>query len=288
MSYHPLQLAEAFIKAGELEDALDALNTVLDTEPDNDTARRLRAGVLARLPGDGHAAQALDDLRALANPDTEDILLESRLVQAIEDIDAAIRVIEAALTRFPADPRLSERLLGLLRETGEPAKAEAVLANLPDDDWRWLAWSGDFAADKGDDPAAVRYYSAALDLIAASHSLPAQPARMTGDATNLDAATLTVAASAARIVLSRAHAYRRAGNIAAAQTGYERAAVLLPTDPAIPFYQGMVAALQGDISAGVVLCRDALRAAPAPLRRTLHAELAANPRLMELSARLKA
>lgn len=288
MTYQPLQLAEAFLKAGELEDALDALDAALDADPTSDDARRLRAGVLARLPGTSNTARALDDLHALAHPTAEDALLESRLVQAAQDTAAAIGVTEAALARFPGDPRLSERLLGLLRETGEHAKAEALLADFPGGDWRWQAWRGDFAADRGDDRAAVRHYTVALDLIAFAQGIPAQPVRMTQDAADLDAASMTIAASAARLLLSRAHAHRRAGNRSAAGDDYAQAAVLLPGDPAIPFYRGMLAALEGDLAAAVPLCRDALRAAPAPLRRILHAELAADPRLLDLANRLKA
>ncbi|MBZ0278924.1 MAG: tetratricopeptide repeat protein, partial [Anaerolineae bacterium] len=46
MGYSPMQLAEAFIKTGELTDALDALNQQLETVPQDDYARRLRSQVL--------------------------------------------------------------------------------------------------------------------------------------------------------------------------------------------------------------------------------------------------
>ena len=42
MGYSPLQLAQAFIKTGEIEDALDALNQHLEATPSDDETRRLR------------------------------------------------------------------------------------------------------------------------------------------------------------------------------------------------------------------------------------------------------
>ena len=50
--YSPIELAEAFIRTGELADALDALNPHLEAQPNDETALRLRAAVLMRLPGE--------------------------------------------------------------------------------------------------------------------------------------------------------------------------------------------------------------------------------------------
>ncbi|MEO1163713.1 MAG: tetratricopeptide repeat protein, partial [Chloroflexota bacterium] len=49
MAYTPMQLAETFLKTGELEDALDALNQQLEAEPADEEARRLRVQVLMPL-----------------------------------------------------------------------------------------------------------------------------------------------------------------------------------------------------------------------------------------------
>ena len=39
--YNPITLADAFIQAGELDDALDALNQHLEANPSDDDARRV-------------------------------------------------------------------------------------------------------------------------------------------------------------------------------------------------------------------------------------------------------
>ncbi len=287
MAYHPMQLADAFIKAGELEDALDALDTALENDPTDESAHRLRAGVLARLPGDDHRARALDDLRALSAPDADDALLESRLAQENGDLNAAIAAVENALTRYPVDPRLTERLLGLLRVSGDTSRANAVLSTLPDDDWRWRAWAGDIAADNRNYAAAITAYTAAIDLIAAKYPLPTSTASVVLDAGVSDAAALTVAGSVARLVLSRAHMYRQSGNLSAAGDEYAQAAIMLPDDPAIPFYQGIITALNGDTDAAVNLCRAALDAASTVVADHLRDELASDARLDTVLTRLE-
>ncbi len=88
MGYSPMELAEAFIQTGELPDALDALNQQLTAYPDDETARRLRAQVLMRLPGEEHLRAALHDLDQLASPTAEDGLLRGILLEQLGAYEA--------------------------------------------------------------------------------------------------------------------------------------------------------------------------------------------------------
>src|SRR5690242_19339862 len=79
MPYSPMELADAFIRAGELADALDALNQQLIDQPADDEARRLRAQVLMRIPGEEHVQAALGDLESIASPTQDDNLRRALL-----------------------------------------------------------------------------------------------------------------------------------------------------------------------------------------------------------------
>lgn len=274
MSYNPMQLAGAFIQAGELDDALDALDTALSAHPGDEAALSLRAQVLARFPGEDSARRALADLAALSQPTPDDALLAARLHAENGDLPAALAAIEDGLTRHPNNPRLTERLLGLLHAHGATAQARSVAGSLPADDWHWCVWRGDLAAAAGDEAAALDHYTAALDLISARYPLPDAPAAPLPEAsTTSEAAALTIAGSAAHVLLCRAHLLRRQGRLSEADAAYTRAGWMLPADPAIPFYRGWIAALDGDLSRAISLAQPALDTMPPELRDSLLADL---------------
>lgn len=161
MPYSPLQLAEAFIRTGELNDALDALNQHLASLPDDDEARRLRASVLRRTDNDGHLQAALDDLNALENPTAEDIVQRSIILQALDDWPGANAAMEQAHDLKPDDDRITERYLLTLEKSGSPDQAYALVQTLPKS-WRWLQIAGELAQRLGDQEAALQSYDAAL------------------------------------------------------------------------------------------------------------------------------
>jgi tetratricopeptide (TPR) repeat protein len=280
-NYAPLQLAEIFIQTGELADALEALDAHLSAEPDSERGRRLRAEVLARLPDDESARRALDDLDALQTRFSTDVILRSALLETLGDLAGAVAAVAEGISTFPGDDRLVERQLHLLRSTGQTAQARAVIESLLADgaeDWRWLAWSGDLAVDAGDSPAAVDYYSRAIDRLQARyHFSPGAPASILIDGGASEAAALTVAAQFARLRLARGHVRRAQSDWPSAEADYTAAQALLPGDRSIGYYRGLVAAGQGRIDEAVALCQDALGAVTPLVREQLAAALESVP-----------
>ncbi len=166
MPYSPMQIAEAFVRTGELADALDVLNPHLDQHPDDDEARRLRAAILRRTGGEGDLQTALDDLNALKAPTTDDEVERSILLQGMEDWAGANAAMEKAHTLRPDDERITERYLLTLEKSGQAEQAQALLDRLPKS-WRWLQSAGDLAQRQGNRTRAAELYTAALaDLMA--------------------------------------------------------------------------------------------------------------------------
>ncbi len=254
-----LELAEAFIQAGELDDALAALDEHLAEYPDDSDVRRLRIDVLLRLPG--RARAALDDLGLL--PD--DPLLRYQIFERLGDHAAAFAAVEQAWDQAP-DPRTAELLLRLLEQRREVEKALRVLADLPKTS-NWLEWSGDFHALKGDCPAAVEYFCAALDLLADSNDP-------------------LIRIRCAHLLLKRAESYRKMKSWAQAEADYRAAETIIPDDPLILFNRGLLIYEQGHLRQALPLCRDALDHAPEGLRAHMRAVLTDEPRYRTLAQAL--
>lgn len=250
-----LELAEAFLHAGELADAFTILSDHLNLNPADAAARRLRASIAARLPG--HARHALDDLAALETLTAGDHLLRWRILADLGDHDAAFAALQAAHALDP-DSRTTDHLLAELLRRGDADAALALLADQPRT-WAWQVWRGDFHTLKGDDGAAVDQFGAALDDLAVLGDSP------------------LIVVQRARLLLKRADAYSRLRLFAQAEADYAAAAVLVPDDPLIPFNRGLLAFTRGDTEAALALCRPALDAAPAALREHMRAALAAPP-----------
>jgi len=271
MPYTPLQLADAFIQAGELDDALDAINDFLRDEPtDTDAvadARRLRASILARGEDLSDFEQALADLDALPARTAEDEILAVRLIEQISGLQEALHHAESAHTRFPHDDRLTELLLTLLRRAEATERGRKLAATLPDD-WRWQAWAGDFAADAGDTAAAIRAYSIALDALNADTIT--MPEHLL---TRLDIQAATIAGSVARLLVARAACYLQADDLPAAQTDTEAAIKLLPDDPTLPLNLGIIHWRQGDTTRARDAVRDAFGLASPAMTAHLHTML---------------
>jgi len=162
-AYSLLDLAIASLDAGEIDEALDALDRHLIDAPDDD-GYRLRAGILARLPG--RAADAEDDLRRLSQPTSTDHRLRARIAVQLDDPLSAQVVLNLLWLR-EHDPRDAETLLAIYLRLGTPGNltnALKLLDMLPDT-WNWQIVRGDAHAGLGAIDAARAAYARALDTI---------------------------------------------------------------------------------------------------------------------------
>ncbi len=259
MSYTPLELADAFIKAGELDDALDALNQHLADHPDDSESRRLRAQVLLRLESPDSLQQALADLEAVT-PTAADYFTQSVIYARTGQPDKALALARQAYdtaTDGNLKARALERLLGLMQTGGQVAAAlDLALAN------DWVQWAADAAAALNDDETAANYYTQAVERIDKLFDI-------TSD---------NIAANIrARVLLKRGGVYHRLRRFADADADYADAQAVIPGDPMIRFNRGLIAADQGDATSARAAIASALQSAPASLRTLMLDELQANP-----------
>lgn len=268
MSYTPLEIADAFIHTGELYDALDALTSHLTDNPHDDAALRLRAQVRLRQGSDALSA-ALRDMNALHNLTADDHALLSVIHERLNDYPSAIAAARRAFS-ISRDERHAERLTDLYLATQHYSEALSVIRRHDLDNWRWLQREADILVLLGDDIAAADRYGAALAQLAGHFDLTQDGAAR---------------ALMARMLIARAHVFRRLGQLEDAERDYAAAAKSIPDDPAVTFNRGIVAALQGDESDAVEYCDAALKAAPPMLRREFLAELDA-PELASVRAKL--
>lgn len=264
-----LQLAEAFVRAGELADALEALHRHIESSPGDDDARRLRAAVCLRLGDGDHLWAALADLDALTSADAGDEVQRSIILQRLGDLPGALAAMTRARALKPDDDRITARYLELLVMAGRRRTARDLLKTLPQT-WRWLETGGDLARADGDFAGAVRYYTAALDQL---------DARMdtAGDAF---AAGLRVA-----LLSKRAAVYLAGGQPVPAEADYRLLESLVPGDLTFVFYRGLALALRGEMDNACAICRAALQDAGAAMRAAM-LEALADDRLANLRAAL--
>ena len=267
-NYSAMELASAFIQAGELDDALDVLSNHLKTEPGDQEAHRLYAEVLARIPE--RRQDAITALLTLYQLRAEDYLRCSALYESLGDTGRAEAIIEKALAVYPDHERLLERRIGLLQASGNLAEARAIADRLPRS-WRWLQWSGDLAAQAGDTGAALSHYNAAIDGLSAVLAVDA------GD---------WGGPIKARLLLARAAVQRQREAYDESDADLAAAGILLPDDPTIGFNRGLIACLRGDHGAALDLCRQGLASAPPYIAEAMHRELQADPRYAKLATDL--
>ena len=205
-----LTRADAFLLAGELADALEALDSYLADHPDDGDIRRLRAAVLLRMPGEEPAWAALEDLAAMRARTAEDEIARVRALRQLGEEAAAHEALFAAFERT-GDLRLADLLLASLYQRGDTELAFDVLDTLPDTAV-WLHWRGEFALQADDPASAIDAYTAALDRLA---TVP--PSDL-------------IRNERGRLLLRRSEAHQRAGNPAAAQTDRDAARRFLPAE----------------------------------------------------------
>lgn len=257
MAYTPLQLAEAFIKAGELTDALDALNQQLEDDPKDDESRRLRAEVLLRLGKESQLRQAIDDLQAIDEQTAVDFYLLSVVAERHDEnvkraLDFAQQAYEAS-DEEPQKSRALERVLDLMRKAGE-LRAALTLALEKD----WVQWAADAAADLHDDEQALTYYGEALARIEGLYSRTSPEM-----AANIKA----------RVLLKRGGVYQRMGKLAEADLDFDAAVKVIPDDPMIPFNRGLIAMKEGKTKDATEYVQSALENVPVALREMMHDEV---------------
>ncbi len=245
--YSPIELAEAFIRTGELSDALDALNPHLEANPTHEIALRLRAAVLMRLPGEDHARAALADLDKLQAKTADDYVQESVVWQlGLGDWSQAIKSTEQAHQLSPNDERITERLLTLYDQVGELDKAQALIATLPQT-WRWLQLAGDLAQKAHQPELAIEHYNKAMVLLE----------------DKLDTIHNPIAQNIMGMLTgNRAATQLAAGRFPAAEFDYRAASDVFPTDLSYSLMIGITLALQGKIDEAVMLCRNVLEDEP--------------------------
>lgn len=264
MTDQPLKLANAFIQAGELDDALQVLDAHLTQQPDDAAARRLRISVMMRLPDQQDAALA--ELAQIPDPTLDERVRTSVLYERTGQPDRAIATMRAALALAPSDERLAERLVHLLRQNGDLDGARALVATLPTT-WRWLQQAGDLAHDAGDAAAARSHYDAALAGLEAA--FPVENDWVTG--------------FRARLLLARAGAAMTLADYDAAEADYQAAGEHISDDPLIPFNRGLLAALRGDLAEAVARCGHALMQANPTLQAHMETALRTDSRYAALA-----
>lgn len=265
MAYSPLELAHAFIKTGELDDALAALTQHLDDNPD-DESRRLRAQVLMRLPGDDNLRAALTDLDTLSQHTIDDSIRRSIILERLGDWQQAVQVMRHVCAQDERDERLAERLVQLLIMGEAWEEANHIVDAMPRT-WRWLQWSGDIATYMGDSARAVLRYGLALAQIETRFDF-------TIDGWGR--------ALKARLLLARGNAYVRQNHLDEAESDFDAAAELVPDDPMLLFYRAVIAALRDDVDEAVKLCNHALAHATDAIRTEMITTLKADTRLTSL------
>lgn len=245
--YTPLELAEAFIRTGELADALDALNPHLEANPHDETALRLRAAVLMRLPGEDHARAALADLEQVTPKTADDFVQQSVIWQmGLDDWAQAISSMEQAHRIAGGDDRISERLLMLYDHVGEMDKARVLLNSLPHT-WRWRQLAGDLARKAHEVEQAIACYDEALKLLEQKMDTLHNP---------------IVRNIMGMIVGSRAETHLEAGHLIEAERDFRTTADVFPTDLSYSLSIGITLARQNRLDEAVSLCQSILKDEP--------------------------
>ncbi len=269
--YSAMQLAEAFVRTGELADALEALNSHLAVQPHDKDALRLRASVMMRLPGEDYARAALADLDALGEKSADDYVQQSVIWQlGLSDWAQAVKATEQAHELALDDERITERLLMLYEQVGEIDKARRLIGELQES-WRWLQLAGDLALRTNEAEAAIADYSRAIQLVSQV---------MDTDA-NLIARNIM-----GMIVASRASAYLQNRQFANAEGDYQAAAEAFPKDLSYSLMVGITLALQNKIDEAALLCKSVLQDEPS-LVEMFREKVAVYPALKTLAGRLE-
>lgn len=162
MAYTPMQLAEAFIQTGELQDALDALDQQLEDHPADDEARRLRIKVVMRMPDPVSLTPLLRELDKLSALTADDYVQKSVIMQQLSRFKESSSALGRAHMLKPDDLRITENLVRAFIRSEDFDSAKMLLADLPRT-WGWLRYAGEIAGKQGDYQSALKVYDEAID-----------------------------------------------------------------------------------------------------------------------------
>ncbi|MFZ4814184.1 MAG: hypothetical protein ACOYL5_06600 [Phototrophicaceae bacterium] len=266
MPYSNMQLAEAFIKAGELADALEALNQQISTDPRDSEALRLKVQVSLRVGTEGALHDALLAQAALDHLTPEDCYLSSVIHERLTDLPTALlwaQQAESTSTEDAFRARAIERQLLLLQAMSDPLRALAVAERAD-----MAQWAGDLALQLGQYRDAVVHYIEALERMIGLEARvsPAVAANIRG-----------------RVIAKRASAYAALGDLHTAERDYADALALIPNDPLIAVQLGGLMGARGDLEGGEAKIKAALDGASDGLKQLMMEELRGDDRYRHLT-----
>jgi len=126
-----LGLATVFEKNARYEVAVDTLRRLLQADPDHAEGKLRLAVNLRRLDKTGEALPLLQELASSAKADdwVADLAAQelADLHRETGKLDAARAVLEAAVQRFPSDPRLYVQLASVLDRAGQARTAQDLM-----------------------------------------------------------------------------------------------------------------------------------------------------------------
>jgi tetratricopeptide (TPR) repeat protein len=270
MSYTPMQLAEAFIKTGELTDALDALNQQLSDDPNDNNARRLRASVLLRLAEPVHLQVALDDLKQLSDISTDDYVQQSVIYERMNQTANAIQAMQTAYQQSPDRERILERLVELLIHEMRYSEVLDILNHAPQT-WRWLMRQADvYVLNNNPTEALTALNQAQTHLQTVFPDLLSPVSRNT----------------MAQIHIARGKVHMTLDNLKAAEADFRDALYHIPDDATLLFNLGLIFARSDKLTRAEKHCKKALDGASPYIREILIEVLTNDERYTELKEKL--
>ncbi len=268
--YSNMQLAEIFIKTGELDDALEALNSQLKDDGSDDNARRLRASVLLRLGQPDNLQTAIEDIDTLQEKTLDDYVQQSVIYERMNQAESAINAMENAVKLAPDNERNFERLIELLTQEKRYTTALSHLSSAPKT-WRWLMRQADlYVLDNQHQQALEALNQAATHLQDVFPDLIAPVSRNT----------------MAQIHIARGHVYMTQEQFAPAETDFKDALYYIPDDASIEFNLGLVYALTDRLELAIKTCQSALDKTTPYIRETLVNVLKNDERYTDLKEKL--
>lgn len=269
--YTPMELAQAYLRTGELLYALEALDEQLTQHPNDDDARRLRGQLRARVGNPPRYADALADYQAIQHKTAEDYVQLSIIHQHMGDLAQALASMTQAHTLDPRQERYAERIVHLHVSAGALKEALAVVQQQRRG-WRWQQWEGDLSAALGDYAHALTCYDSAIEGL---HRVMQTIGK-----------TPMLLAIEGRLCLRMADVLRRTQRLDEARAFLAQARRYLPPDATLNFLGGMLTFLTGDHDAGINTCKKALQQLSDHLKAQMLDDLAADPTLADLLAGL--
>lgn len=237
MAYSVLELANAFLLAGEISDARQVLADYFANAPtlndqDHEQAVRMWVDILGHGDElDQRLASSEYDRLAVLSP--IDHIKRAMIHYQLGELSVARGLLQLAMMTYPQDDRLCESLLFIYYKTADAQAGLSLIKTLPKK-WVWSRWAGDFAVLAGDFVLAIASYTDALMALEARYGLfDDTPATILSSPKMTDAEGLTIMGVYAEILLARADVYRQNNQLDEATGDEARAKRLIPHDPTL-------------------------------------------------------